>query len=172
MSRRMISMLVATAAVFAVAAPSASAAEAAPLPYCWGAVYGDTEAHVCFAENTTFGNGTVDPGASTDCIIRVPAVATTFAVGGPVMVSPCKLAGQVITNVGVTGFEPGRGPYSPPYLWGLSVRYDGQYVGTLYVDDAPTAVRLQAACVGACGADPVSAALLLLTQLADASTDA
>ena len=167
MSRRMVSILGAAAALFAVSAPAASAAEAAALPYCYGATYGANTVQICAAEDTGIGNGTVDPELSTDCIIKIPAVtlALDTSIVTPV-VSPCRLVGQVVSGIESTGFTPSGAPLYGPTIVGLSVRWQGYHVGTLYVDGATTPLRTESLCVGGGCPSAMDTALQLVNAIA------
>ena len=146
MSRRMVTILAAAAAVFAVGAPTASAAEAVALPYCWGATYGGNTAQLCAANNTWVNGTVVDPGASTDCIIKTDTVAlATSAIIPPVY--PCRIAGNVITGIDDTGARLGSTAF--PYVYGLSVRTNDNTWATFYVDGATYSLFTENACVGA-----------------------
>jgi hypothetical protein len=154
----MVTILVAAAAVFAVGAPSASAAQAVALPYCWGATYGGTTGQVC-ADNDTWINGTVvDPGLRTDCIIKTDTVA--MAIAAPVIISPprpCQIVGTVVTGIDDTGL--GQVSYTAPRPSGTSVRMNENDWATLYVDGKAYTVHTEAACVG--GGCPTNLAQLL-----------
>ena len=156
MSRRMGTFLAAAAAVFAIGAPSASAADAVALPYCWGATYGGNTAQIC-AANSTWINGTVvDPGASTDCIIKTDTVAlATKAIIPPVY--PCRIVGNVITGVDDTGAR--LDGTEIPSLSGLSIRMDENRWATVYVDGTAHGIITDALCVG--GGCPTNLAALV-----------
>lgn len=146
MSRRMVSILATAAAAFAIGAPTASAADAVALPYCWGATYGGTTAQIC-AENTSWISGTVvDPGARTDCIIKTDLVATSAAIAPIVIPHPCQIAGNVVTGVDDTGAR--LGGVASPYVYGLSVRIDENRWATLYVDGTTYGIITKSLCVG------------------------
>jgi hypothetical protein len=159
----MVSILGAAVALFAVSASTASAAAivAPTFPYCYGATYGANTAQVCAAENIVIGNGTIDPGASTDCIIKVPALNASLSadIVRPPAIYPCRLAGQVITGVGTTGFTPSGAAIYGPTIVGLSVRHQGYPAGTLWVDGGSSDVGVSPFCVG--GGCPTSLDMLL-----------
>ena len=179
MSRRMVSILGAAAALFAVSAPAASAASAADiaepnLPYCYGATYGGNTAQICAAENVVIGNGWVDPEMSTACIIKLPILAatttfTTAAIAEPVIPHPCTWVGSAVSGVEATGFEPSGAALHGPTIVGLSVRWRGYDAGTLYVDGATTPVGAEPTCVGGDCPSALEAAVQLVNNVANAT---